>query len=125
MEIVYRICGGIDLQAKFLIACLIGDGKKEKRRFSTLTDDLLKLREWLVQAGGTHVQIESTGIYWKPVLNILESALTLILINPEPARPCAGTRPIARMPSGWPTCCNLDCCSRASFRRQIAAPCAS
>jgi transposase len=55
-----------------------------------LTDDLLKLREWLVQAGGTHVQIESTGIYWKPVLNILESALTLILINPEPAKALRG-----------------------------------
>jgi len=92
MEIVYRICCGIDVHAKFLIACLICDGKKEKRRFSTMTDDLLKLRDWLVQAGCTHVAIESTGIYWKPVFNILESALTVILINPEHAKALRGRK---------------------------------
>jgi transposase len=92
MEIVYRICCGIDVHAKFLVACLIRDGKKETRRFSTMTDDLLQLRDWLVAAGCTHVAIESTGVYWKPVFNILESALTVVLINPEHARALRGRK---------------------------------
>ena len=55
-----------------LVACLIKQGKKELRTFSTMTDDLLRLLDWLTAEGCTHVAIESTGVYWKPVFNILE-----------------------------------------------------
>jgi transposase len=67
-----------------LVACLIRtNGEKEIRTFSTMTDDLLNLRDWLVEAGCTQVVIESTGVYWKPVFNILEDKLGVILVNPE------------------------------------------
>jgi transposase len=92
MKIVHRVCCGIDVHAKFLVACLICDGTKETRKFSTMTDDLLRLRDWLTEVGCTHVAIESTGVYWKPVFNILESALTVILINPEHARVLRGRK---------------------------------
>jgi transposase len=92
MKIVHRVCCGIDVHAKFLVACLICDGIKETRKFSTMTDDLLRLRDWLTEVGCTHVAIESTGVYWKPVFNILESALTVILINPEHARVLRGRK---------------------------------
>jgi transposase len=92
MKIVHRICCGIDVHAQFLVACLICDGTKETRKFSTMTDDLLRLRDWLTEVGCTHVAIESTGVYWKPVFNILESALTVILINPEHARVLRGRK---------------------------------
>ena len=73
-----------------LVACLLlANGEKEIRTFSTMTDDLLQLRDWLVAAQCTHVAIESTGVYWKPVFNILEDALTVILINPEHAHALA------------------------------------
>lgn len=84
MKVVYSVCCGIDVHAKMLVACLItANGEKEIRTFGTLTDDLLRLRDWLLGAGCTHVAIESTGVYWKPVFNILEDGLQLILVNPE------------------------------------------
>ena len=93
MKVVQEICCGIDVHAKMLVACLITtNGQKEIRTFSTMTDDLLRLRDWLVVAKCTHVAIESTGVYWKPVFNILEDALTVILINPEPARALRGRK---------------------------------
>lgn len=92
MEIVYRICCGIDVHAKNVVACLICNGKKETRTFSTMTVDLLRFRDWLTSAGCKHVAIESTGVYWKPVFNILESELEVILINPEHARALRGRK---------------------------------
>src|SRR5713226_1891444 len=81
MEILYACCCGIDVHAKMLVACLIKEGKKEVRTFSTMTADLLRLLDWLAQAGCTQVAIESTGVYWKPVFNILEGVLTVVLVN--------------------------------------------
>ena len=93
MKVVHEICCGIDVHAKMLVACLIlANGEKQVRTFSTMTDDLLRLRDWLVAAQCTHVAIESTGVYWKPVFNILEDALTVILINPEHARALRGRK---------------------------------
>ena len=93
MKVVHEICCGIDVHAKMLVACLLKtNGEKEIRSFSTMTDDLLRLRDWLVSAQCTHVAIESTGVYWKPVFNILDDALTVILINPEHARALRGRK---------------------------------
>jgi transposase len=91
MRVVHEICCGIDVHAKMLVACLLmANGEKEIRTFSTMTDDLLRLRDWLLAAGCSHVAIESTGIYWKPVFNVLEDKLEVILINPEHARALRG-----------------------------------
>jgi transposase len=81
MEVIYECCGGLDVHAKTVVACLIKRGRKEIRTFSTMTDELLQLADWLVTAGCTHVAIESTGVYWKPVFNILEGLLSVILVN--------------------------------------------
>ena len=91
MKVVHETCCGIDVHAKMLVACLLrADGQKEIRSFSTMTDELLRLRDWLVASQCTQVALESTGVYWKPVFNILEDALTVILINPEHARALRG-----------------------------------
>ena len=93
MRVVHPICCGIDVHAKMLVGCLIlTNGEKKIRTFSTMTADLLQLRDWLVAAHCTHVAIESTGVYWKPVFNILEDALTVILINPEHAHALRGRK---------------------------------
>ena len=93
MQIVHPVCCGIDVHAKMLVACLIlANGEKKKRTYSTMTAELLQLRDWLVAAQCTHVAIESTGVYWKPVFNILEDALTVILINPEHAHALRGRK---------------------------------
>lgn len=93
MKVVHEICCGIDVHAKMLVACLLlADGEKEIRSFATMTDDLFHLRDWLVAARCTQVAIESTGVYWKPVFNVLEDALTVILINPEHAHTLRGRK---------------------------------
>jgi len=93
MQVVHPVCCGIDVHAKMLVACLIlANGEKKKRTFSTMTAELLQLRDWLVAVQCTQVAIESTGVYWKPVFNILEDALTVILINPEHAQALRGRK---------------------------------
>jgi transposase len=81
MEVLYACCCGIDVHAKMLVASLIKEGHKETRTFSTMTDDLLRLLDWLRAEGCTHVAIESTGVYWRPVFNILEGSLEVMLVN--------------------------------------------
>jgi transposase len=86
MEVLYACCCGIDVHAKMLVACVLKQGKKEVRTFSTMTEDLLRLLDWLTQEGCTHVAIESTGVYWRPVFNILEGTLDVILTNARDAK---------------------------------------
>ena len=93
MKVVHEICCEIDVHARVLVACLlVANGDKQIRTFSTMTADLLRLRDWLVAAGCTQVAIESTGVYWKPVFNILEDAVRVMLVNPEHARALRGRK---------------------------------
>jgi transposase len=86
MEVVYEWCAGLDVHKKSVTACRItpaeGRGwRKEKRRFGTMTDELLQLADWLRAGRVKAVAMESTGVYWKPVFNILESEFEVILVN--------------------------------------------
>jgi transposase len=86
MEIIIERCCGIDVHKKTIVACLITGQPHEKpktaiRTFSTMTRDLLACRDWLVSEGCTQVAMESTGVYWKPVFNILEDSMEVILAN--------------------------------------------
>jgi transposase len=92
MEIIYLCCCGLDVHAKTVVACLIKQGRKQTRTFSTMTDDLLRLSDWLTAEGCTHVAIESTGVYWKPVFNILEGALEVVLVNAHHVKAVPGRK---------------------------------
>lgn len=86
MEVIYERCAGLDVHKKSVTACrstpaVRGGWQKERRRFGTMTDELLKLSDWLREAQVTAVAMESTGVYWKPVFNILESEFEVILVN--------------------------------------------
>lgn len=70
--------------------CLIKQGKRQTLTFSTMTDDLLRLSDWLTTEGCTPVASERTGVYWKPVFNILEATLTVILVNARDAKAVPG-----------------------------------
>lgn len=76
MQIIHPCCCGLDVHTRTVVACLIKRGEKQVRTFSTMTDDLLALSDWLV--GCTHVAIESTGVYWKPIFNLLEGVMEII-----------------------------------------------
>ena len=83
MEIIIERGCGLDVHKETVVACIMGTGvRKEIRTYSTMTNDLLRLKGWLQETGITHVAMESTGVYWKPVFNILsEESLDLMLVN--------------------------------------------
>jgi transposase len=81
-QVVARGCG-LDVHKETVVATVSGTSiKKETRTFSTFTRSLTELREWLLSLGVTHVAMESTGVYWKPVFNILEGyGITILIVN--------------------------------------------
>lgn len=85
MEVVYERCAGLDVHKKSIVVCRIipvEEGwQKETRRFGTMTQDLLALADWLRAGRVTQVAMESTGVYWKPVYNILENEFGVMIVN--------------------------------------------
>jgi transposase len=97
MDVVYERCCGLDIHKQLVVACLLTPGPgaapaKDVRRFGTMTADLLALADWLAGAGCTHVAMESTGVYWKPLYNLLEDQFTLLLVNPKHFRAVPGRK---------------------------------
>ncbi len=86
MEVIHERCCGLDVHKKTVVACLIvpdatGQPRRAVRTFSTMTAELLDMADWLDAADCTHVAMESTGSYWKPVYNLLEDRFTLLVVN--------------------------------------------
>jgi transposase len=86
MNVLYPRCAGLDVHKKTVVACRIvpgpdGQPHKEIATFGTTTHELLRLADWLAEAGVTHVAMESTGVYWKPLWNLLEGSFELLLVN--------------------------------------------
>src|SRR5215470_310717 len=88
MQVLYRCCCGLDVHKQLLVACLMtvdaaGERQEETRRFTTMSHDILALAEWLASAGWTHVAMESTGVYWRPIGNLLEGQFAVWLVNAQ------------------------------------------
>ncbi len=89
MERLIERCCGLDVHKATVGACVRvtprpgGEVKQEVRTFAT-TAELLALREWLTERAVTHVAMEATGVYWKPVYYLLENDFELLLVNPAP-----------------------------------------
>ncbi len=86
MEVVHPRCCGLDVHKKSIVACRLtsreaGTPEKEIRSFATTTRAILELADWLTDAKVTHVAMESTGVYWKPIYNLLEESFQLLLVN--------------------------------------------
>jgi len=82
MDVIINKGCGLDVHKESVVACVMGPGiKKEVRTFDTMTGSLLRLKSWLIDLSITHVAMESTGPYWKPVFNILEDSFEVILAN--------------------------------------------
>lgn len=87
MQVLYRRCCGLDIHKRSITACILNaDGSPDKivkkREFGTYTEALRKLRFWLYANKVTHVAMESSGVYWKPVFNVLEGKVEILLVNP-------------------------------------------
>jgi len=86
MEPIYPSCCGLDVHRKSVAACVRrleagGSLHQETRTFGTMTRDILELADWLAAEGVSHVAMEATGVYWKPIYNLLEDRFTLLLVN--------------------------------------------
>jgi transposase len=94
--LVERGCG-LDVHQATVVGCLLivlksGKVQKQVRTFGTTTRELLSLREWLLGEGCTHVAMESTGVYWKPVYAILEGALEIVVANAQHIKKVPGRK---------------------------------
>jgi transposase len=96
MEVLYPRCAGLDVHQSNVVACTrIAAGARashEVRTFETTTKGLFALADWLREAGCTHVAMEATGVYWKPVWHILEDEFDLVLANASHIRNVPGRK---------------------------------
>ena len=97
MEILYTHCAGLDVHKKTVKVCLLTQGSngqphKEFRTYGTTTEELLKLSDWLREQGCTHVAFEATGVYWKPVFNLLEGRFELLVVNAQHIKAVPGRK---------------------------------
>jgi len=97
MQRLFEVCAGIDVHKRSIYVCLVkapatGPVTREVRSFGTTTHELLGMLDWLTQAGCQSVAMESTGVYWKPVFNILEGALRVVLANAQHVRGLPGRK---------------------------------
>jgi transposase len=96
MEVLHRRCCGLDVHKEQVVACLREqDGRrvrKDVRSFGTSTAELLRLQGWLVEHGCTHVAMESTGVYWQPVFNVLEGTMHVVLANAQHIKAVPGRK---------------------------------
>jgi transposase len=97
MEILYQKCAGLDVHKKTVVACRLRTGQEgqveqESKTFGTKTVELLALVDWLSEWELTHVAMESTGDYWKPVYNLLEGNFEVVLVNAKHVRHVPGRK---------------------------------
>jgi transposase len=101
MQVVYERCAGVDVHQRTVVVTVllpsaVGSAaqvvQKSTRTFGTMTADRLALAEWLETLGVTHVAMESTGVYWWPVYNLLEEGCTILLVNPRHIKAVPGRK---------------------------------
>ncbi len=97
MNLVYERCAGLDVHKRNVVVCAItpdpsGYRHKERQTFSTMTPDLLRLRTFLKDLGVTHVAMESTASYWKPIFNVLEGHLEVLIVNAQHLKAVPGRK---------------------------------
>lgn len=88
MEVIHQRCAGLDVHKKTVVVCRMvpdeqGNLRQDIRTFKTMTADLLLLADWLRAGQVTHVAMESTSVYWKPIFNILEGEFEVMLVNAQ------------------------------------------
>src|SRR5260370_37011669 len=91
MEIVHERCAGLDVHKKTVVACVVTPEHKEVRTFGTMTRELMGMADWFSSLDITHVAMESTGVYWRAIFNLLEgSEVDFLVANPRYMRAVPG-----------------------------------
>ena len=94
MEVISSYVCGLDVHKKSITACILTPNEKEIRTFGTMTDDLWELVDWIHSFRCTHVAMESTGVYWKPIYNLLELEpnLKVLVVNAKHIKQVPGRK---------------------------------
>lgn len=97
MKVTFEKCAGMDVHKDSVVVCVLlepagGEVRKEVRTFGTTTAELLKLSDWLTECEVTHVAMESTGVYWQPVFNVLEGTVEVWLVNAHHVKAVPGRK---------------------------------
>src|SRR5439155_21724154 len=97
MDILHACCAGLDVHQQTVVVTVRrrqqkGAVRQETRTYGTMTGQLLELADWLEAAGVTHLAMESTGVYWKPIWNLLEGRFTILLVNPRDVKQVPGRK---------------------------------
>ncbi len=97
MPVLYERCAGLDVHKKTVVVCVMlsdagGQASRQVRTFATTTESLLRLADWLTSQQVSHVAMESTGVYWRPIFNILEAAFQVILVNAQHMKAIPGRK---------------------------------
>ena len=122
MEVVHTRGAGLDISKKDAKVCVRVAGAGRRKTVETvttwgsMTNQILALRDHLVDQRVTCAVMEATGDYWKPFYYLLEDAVNVMLVNPRDARNQPG-RPTSATPRGLPTWARTGCCGPRSFRR--------
>lgn len=108
LRIVYPVCCGMDIHKSFVVACVASTDSQgvttyKSKRFSTFTGDLRRCVAWLSENDCRDVCMESTGKYWIPIYNILESTCKIVLAHPKYVKRFAARKPTKRTQNGLPT----------------------
>jgi len=97
LEVMFTHCAGLDVHKKSVTVCVLVPGKNGKVRrvfktFGTTTKALREMKAWLLDLGVTHVAMESTGVYWKPVYNILHGEIEVWVVNAQHIKQVPGRK---------------------------------
>jgi transposase len=93
MNVIHECCAGLDIHKKTVVACVMTPETKRTRTFGTMTNDLLEMCAWLTNQQVSHVAMESTGVYWKPVYNLLEVLnIELLVVNAQHVKTVPGRK---------------------------------
>lgn len=93
MQVIYQYCAGLDVHKKTVVACRRNGRKQQEiKSFGTTTPELLELVDWLLEWGCSHVAMESTGDYWKPIYNLLEGSFQVLLVNAKHVKNVPGRK---------------------------------
>ncbi len=97
MNALYDCCCGLDVHVKTVVACLLKTDAQDKvrkqvRTFKTMTRDILALSDWLIAEGCMHIAMESTGVYWRPLYNLLEGHFELLVVNAQHIKTVPGRK---------------------------------
>jgi transposase len=129
MQVVYERCCGLDVHKRTVVACVLvthpdGTVQREVRTFGTMTADLLALADWLAAQGISVLAMESTGVYWKPVYNLLEEGRQILLVNPQHLKTVPGRKTDVK-DAEWlaDPARATGCCRRALSRLSRCATC--